>query len=267
MILKGTTAMPDAEVRPIDTVESIAGAEESINQLSKRLLFIFVLPLVVIVALGVYTFYLSWRIGKVETHAKILAVLEEVNVVERLHASQKNYAWTISQYEKLAKQDPNARILTRLAGLYLSVGNFEKGIATLQQAKRVDPTYWEAESVLMFAYLEQGKEKEALQAGEAALALNSLDARTLNNVAWLYATAKEKSLWDLNKALEYASKAVEYTRGRHSNYLDTLAEIQLRRGEANLALETIEKAIKVERGQLAYLEEQRKKFGHAAGRN
>src|SRR5207247_7061282 len=98
----------------------------------------------------------------------------------------------------------------------------------------------------------------AIQAGETSLTLNKLDANTLNNLAWLYATGKV--VQDFNKAAEDAAKAVEYTHSTNANFLDTLAEVQFARGETRLAAETIDKAIRVERRKLLYLEGQRDKF-------
>ena len=49
------------------------------------------------------------------------------------------------------------------------------------------------------------------------------DARTLNNLAWLWATNPEPERRDAAKAEEYARKAVELSGGREAGYLDTLA--------------------------------------------
>ena len=62
-------------------------------------------------------------------------------------------------------------------------------------------------------------------------------------MAWTYATTKQTELRNLPLAEKYALKAVELTKGNHAEYLDTLAEVYIKKGDRDRALETFRKAI------------------------
>lgn len=234
---------------------------DALNRLSRRLLLIFIVPLIVIALLVTYTIYLNIRIGKLERQASTLSALEDASVVERYFDREHNIAWTIDQFEKIVVRNPTAATITRLAGFYInraSEGDIKRAHALLEKAEKLDPQYWEAPSLIAFLYLSEGKENEAIQYGERAISLNKFDAATLNNLAWLHATGK--TVQDLNIAVEYATRAVTYTKSQNATFLDTLAEVEFRRGDNTLAANTIEKAIRHVGLQLTYLESQREKF-------
>lgn len=239
--------------------------QNAVAKLSRRFLLILVLPLLVILALGAYSIHLTLRIKQVEEHAKILNVLHEMSIVDRFYARTRNYVWASKQYEKLAQQYPHPDILDRLAGLHTGAGNHERALELLEQAKAshaksATNRQWQTYSILLHLYLDQKREKEAAKAGETAVKLNEWDDQTYNNLAWIYATSDDKSLQDLDKAKAYALRAVDYTRGRYSSYLDTLAEVHFRRGEAADAIATIGKALNVERQAIGNLERQKERF-------
>jgi len=221
---------------------------------------IFLVPLVVIVLLVSYTVYLTHRVRGLEAHANVLDALEEINVAERYYANDKNVTWIIKKYEEITARYPDARLLARLGGLYIAKGDIDKAIEVLKGVSPRDKNFWEARSLLVYAYLLQGREKDALDAGEQAVQLNKLDAQTLNNIAWVYAKAGDQNLRDVNKALKYASMAVEYTRANNVRFLDTLAEVQLVGGDGKAALKTIEQAIEREDRFRTYLLCQRERI-------
>jgi len=241
-----------------------ATTENEIRKLSRRFLIILVVPLIVIVILGLYTIYLSRRVVTLETYAETFSTLQEANTIERYYANDRNVAWATDQYEKIVKRHPDPRLLTRLAGLYVSKGDHGKASTKLNEAIKLDPSYWETRSVLMYVYVQQGKEADAIQEGERAVKLNPFDVMSLNNLAWLYATSSDKGLQDMQKAKEYATRAVDYTNARNADVLDTLAEIQFRLGDARAAVATIEKGLRQEQRKVEYLGGQRERFAAAA---
>jgi len=80
------------------------------------------------------------------------------------------------------------------------------------------------------------------------------NAELLNSFAW---TCAEKG-WDLEKAEQAAQRAVDLSQG-DAGILDTLAEVQFRRGQAGQAIATIRRALEKRPGD-PYLEGQLKRF-------
>lgn len=80
------------------------------------------------------------------------------------------------------------------------------------------------------------------------------NAELLNSYAW---TCAEKG-WDLEKAEAIAARAVELSKG-DPGIMDTLAELQFRRGKVDAAVATIRQALAKRPGD-SYLEGQLKRF-------
>jgi tetratricopeptide (TPR) repeat protein len=259
------------QTTPADSGLDLQG-QQALNKLTRRLLLIFVVPLIVIVILAGYSFYLAMRVKRLEDQTTHLAVLQEWNVTERVYSANRNYEWAVHKYGELSNKYPDSQILTRLAGLYLGStafqenppgDHFEQVLQILEKAKSSNKENWEIYSILFSLYYNQGKEKEALQAAEDALQLNAFDVQAYNNAAWLYAHTHDKTIQNLEKSKEYALKAVQYTRKQNSQYLDTLAETQFLLGDVGSAMDYIEMAISLEQGGLKKLEEKREKFKRA----
>lgn len=87
---------------------------------------------------------------------------------------------------------------------------------------------------------------EALKDYTSALNLNPNDPAVHNNLAWLYATAKDDQVKDPARALEHARKAEELTNGENAQVLDTLAWALFENGVVDKAIETQEKALEME---------------------
>ena len=230
--------------------------------LASRVFLIFLLPYIIAGVLVVVVFVVLARVKDVEIAVKL------VNI-ERVWANNKNYAWAIDQYSRLAKQTNRAEILVRLGALSFGLDpenprNETVAIETLARAKALDPEYWETYSTLTHIYLKKGKEKAARDEGEAAVRLNPFDAQTYNNLAWLYATSADPEIRDLRKAEKYAKTAVDLTRETQSQYLDTLAEVYFRAGELDRATEYIRKAIAISpNGPAAAFQEHLERFTKA----
>jgi tetratricopeptide (TPR) repeat protein len=110
-----------------------------------------------------------------------------------------------------------------------------------------------------------GKEKTALEDYTKALQQHPNDVSIENNLAWLYATAKEEGVRDKLKALEHASKAAALSKEQNAGVLDTLARVYFINGKVIEAIETEKKAIGLEpynkefKENLAFYERENKK--------
>ena len=107
-------------------------------------------------------------------------------------------------------------------------------------------------------YYEQGNLKKAEACFHKALALNPDDPEILNNLAWLYATAQDKELYQPNKALELSQRAADLASKAH--ILDTLGESYFINGQYEEAVHALELAIAARPENMPYYEKQFNKF-------
>jgi tetratricopeptide (TPR) repeat protein len=92
----------------------------------------------------------------------------------------------------------------------------------------------------------------AIQDYTSALQFNPKDANTNNNLAWLYATAKDQKFYDKEKALQYAQKAAALSERKNAEILDTLARAFFINGRISDAIETEREALKLSPGSDAF---------------
>jgi Zn-dependent protease with chaperone function len=102
---------------------------------------------------------------------------------------------------------------------------------------------------------------KAAWAYENILRLNPADGPTLNNLAWILATAEDPSLLDYPRALNLAKRAVEVEAS--PTFLDTLAEAYYVNGLYDQALATIGEALDKATENRNYLIRQQAKFRKA----
>ena len=119
---------------------------------------------------------------------------------------------------------------------------------------------------LVFALAEVGRAKEigpvfgpAYAETKRELAANPTSPLRMNQLAWLLAQSDRK----LDEALKLASEAVRLAP-KNAGYLDTLAEVQFRRGAFDLAAALERRALAIDPGD-AFMAEQLAKF-EAAGK-
>jgi len=91
-----------------------------------------------------------------------------------------------------------------------------------------------------------GQYADALKDYSTAVSMNPKDANVHNNLAWLYATAKDEKVKDNLKALEHAVKASSLSDEKNAEILDTLAMVYFVNGKIKDAVETEHKALKLE---------------------
>jgi Tfp pilus assembly protein PilF len=222
---------------------SVATVREVVaNQraLGRRLNWLLALPLVIMAMIGYMFFTMDGRLNDVELGAKLVTI-------ERFLALDRNNKWAVDQYEALAKSKPSAPIFTRLAILYFQLDpndNETKALDYLKEAKKYDEKYWEINRTLTYIHTIKGRCREGIEAGQKAIDFDQLDANSFNNMAWLLSTCGYL-YQDLNKAREYAVKAVALTQRKNPDFLDTLSEVQHKRGEHDLAQQSLSEAIAI----------------------
>ena len=205
--------------------------------LARRVLLIFAFPVLVMVALGVYTYYLS---GKVDT----LNTLQRITFIERMMQKDQAHEWALREYETLAQAYRHPQVLVRLGALYYADGRTEEALKILEALEKSHPEYWEIYSTAAYIHLDQNNFEKAIQAGEKALERNPWDAQTHHNLAWMYAHSDEK---DRSKAQDYAVNAVAYTRGFNASSLETFTtvlDLYIQVGDIDRAIDMLTGVIK-----------------------
>jgi hypothetical protein len=234
---------------PPDPSKEIARLQ---TRLASRMLLVFAVPFMVIVVLAMYAYTLSSRLNELEA-------LERIGFIERWYQDSRNLSWAIDQYETLIETQRRPQVLVRLATLYFEDSRPVKGgagrfdTATVARAKRLledanelysrrtGREYWETYMTLTYMHIELAEHeddpkrkaehhKAAIRAGKKAIELQPLDAQTLNNLAWIHATSDSPDIRDLDRAARFATTAVEQTRRRNRDYLDTLEQVQYQLG-------------------------------------
>jgi hypothetical protein len=104
----------------------------------------------------------------------------------------------------------------------------------------------------------------AARRAERLLSLPDASPLLLNNAAWRIATADEPEPRLLAVAERLAERAVEATRRRDPNLLDTLAEVHFQAGDTERALRVIDEAIALAPDEPYYREQRRRFLGERA---
>jgi len=128
----------------------------------------------------------------------------------------------------------------------------------LQQEILKEPGNVALYQTLAMIYHQTEKYKKAIETYERIISLDPDQAESLNNLAWLLATAPDEEYRDRKRSLVLAKKAVSLERS--SVFLDTLAEAYYVNGFMPEAVKTIEEAIAVATENRGYYEKQLEKF-------
>ena len=146
-------------------------------------------------------------------------------------------------------------------GEMISTNLFERLV--LQQIEK-DPENPELHLMLADIYQGTGELGKSIRAYEKSISLNPDNARALNNLAWLHATAEEDRHFKPQRALELARQAADLSRRAY--ILDTLAESYYVNGKYNRAVEAGKEALALATDDRSYYRRQLEKFKEAAQR-
>jgi len=160
---------------------------------------------------------------------------------------KKDYASAIINYSKAIEMSP------------FEINNYyNRGIAFFKSRKEKEADEDFDEVIVMdprmsSAYVYRGlcrerlgKHKDALNDYTKALELNPNDAAIHNNIAYLYVSANHENFRDKAKALEHSKKAAELSKEKNAEILDTLARAYFINGQVKEAIDTENKALKLE---------------------
>lgn len=123
----------------------------------------------------------------------------------------------------------------------MRMGRLETAIATFNGVLRQDPTNRNARFGIGTVRIQQERYKDALDVLEPMVAEYPQDYFLRNNIAWLYATAKDTSIRDGRKAVKYAQEAL-LLQPRDYHVWSTLSEGYYVAGQYDRALKAAQEA-------------------------
>lgn len=137
----------------------------------------------------------------------------------------------------------------------------EKILFSVLEKEQGNPTAWYMIGTMA---LEKEDLPEAEKALRKAVELDPQNAEALNNLSWLYSTAKDPKFRKPKEALELALRAVSL-KPHEPHILDTLAEALFINGRVQEAIETEKRAMELSRGSKDHYLRQLEKFQREAG--
>jgi tetratricopeptide (TPR) repeat protein len=143
----------------------------------------------------------------------------------------------------------------------LSAGNLQNknrspdiAITHFTEALRIDAKDYRIYFGLCTGYTQKGWLTKAIGLCKNALDLKPDDVFVLNRLAWLYA---KKSV-NLDKGIEISLHTLEL-KPNTPEFIDTLSELYYKKGDTKKAIETINRAIKLDPSN-GYYKQQRRRF-------
>jgi tetratricopeptide (TPR) repeat protein len=130
-----------------------------------------------------------------------------------------------------------------MAVYYAELKKPEKVIETLTQLLDADDKAIMALRARADAYLNLGKQAEAIHDYESALKLDPRDSGVLNNLAWVLATSPDEKLRDGRRSIELGQRACELTDYKQAHILSTLAAGYAESGDFDSAIKWSKRAV------------------------
>jgi len=160
---------------------------------------------------------------------------------------KKEYESAIQHYAKAIEMSPFEAMKYFNRGIaYYKSGKMKEAEEDFDKALILDQRMVNAFAYRGLCREKLGKEKAALEDYTRAVQQQPDDVSNQNNLAWLYATAKDEGVRDKLKALEHASKAAALSKEKNAGVLDTLARVYFINGKVKEAIEMEKKAIDLE---------------------
>jgi tetratricopeptide (TPR) repeat protein len=167
-----------------------------------------------------------------------------------------------------AEQKLSAEAHTHLeeAKRLLGEKEWDRARAELEQVVAEVPDYAPAYNYLGAVEAHSGKVAEAIRRYEQAIQHDPQFAPAWNNLAWVLATAEDEVLRDPLRAVTSALRAVELTRSKDPDVLDTLAEAYFAAGRLQDAVEAEQRALTLG-GDTEHYRQQLARFLDALGKS
>ncbi len=156
----------------------------------------------------------------------------------------------IAEYRRVLQIDPSYHdAFCNLGIALLDRGRIEEAIAAFNAALKTQPANTRVENYLANALFQQGRSAEAIGYLEKAIELDPDNQEVQGNLAWMLASAPDRSLRNGPKALELALRLDKTSGGTNTNILHTLAAAYAQCGDFADALHTAQSALRLANAQ------------------
>ena len=157
------------------------------------------------------------------------------------HEMLGNRELAVKHFELVSKVIPeNSWIHARMGWVYERLEKLEQSRKHYRKFLQKHPHAFDVSFRLANVETLLGNEAATIELYEKLIAVRPDNDLVLNNLAWLYLTAQDRQLRNLERAMKLAQKSVELVPTIDN--LDTLAEAYFQSGEIKEALEIIRKA-------------------------
>ena len=146
-------------------------------------------------------------------------------------------------YESVLEEFPDSIwIHARLGWVYERLEKLEKSKNHYSRFLSQHPKALDVSFRLANVFTLLGAEASTIEIYEKIIAERPYNDLVLNNLAWIYLTAEDRQLRDVEKGMQLAKKSVELNPTIDN--LDTLAEAYFQSGKQKKAIEIIRRAAK-----------------------
>jgi len=161
--------------------------------------------------------------------------------------SQGKFDEAANQFRQVLQIAPrHVRTHVNLGNVLLTQEKFDEAISHYHQALQTEPDFAEAHYHLAVALTRAGKLDEALKHFQEAISLTPEPPwYFLHGLAWVLATHPDPEVRDASEAIQLAKRAqaLTFTKYDDMRVLDTLAAAYAAKGQFELAVATVQKAL------------------------
>jgi arylsulfatase A-like enzyme/cytochrome c-type biogenesis protein CcmH/NrfG len=165
----------------------------------------------------------------------------------------EDYSRAAGILQTIIQHDPdNDTTYIDLAHLYKKMKSYKKALKIAQKRAELIPDDIEILKIMSFCYAKTKDYAKSINTSQKILKLDSEQPFQHNSIAWILATNKNGDLYDPQKAIHHARRAVKLAKDEQSaahpfypQLLDTLAVALAASGQFDAAIETAEHAIKL----------------------
>jgi tetratricopeptide (TPR) repeat protein len=153
------------------------------------------------------------------------------------YANKNQYDKAIADYgEALLLSPKDASAHENRGHAYAAKKDYDKAIADYNESLRLDPQAIDVHNHRGIAFQNKKQYDKAIADFKEALRLDAKNVQACNNLAWLFATCPNQQQRSGKKAIEYATKACDWTKWKDAPSLDTLAAAYAENGQFDEAV-------------------------------
>lgn len=158
----------------------------------------------------------------------------------------KDYKGAMSDLQAALQQVPEyPEALNNRGVVNQKLGKLDDSVRDFTAALKIDPKYTDALGNRAHTWRLKGDYKQAVADLEKAIEIRPGVYETINDLAWLLATAKDDSFRDKDRSLTLAAQACGLNDYKQWNTLDTLAAAHAENGQFEEARTWIAKAVEL----------------------